>query len=308
MSDRSVILALARVIVAAAWADGKLSQEEIDSLKDLLFRLPHAGPARGIQLPAQDWAALELYMQSPVDSAERARLLQDLQAELRTPADRQLAIGALDELVQADGVVTSEEQAVVQEIRAALEGVDLGLISQFVRMVRGPLQRRSDATSAMGRREAELEDFVKNRIYFEVRRRLATDVASASDEATLRKLSLAAGLMALVANVDGNISEDERLDISGAIAREWGLDAEAAAVVAEAATTAISSGMDYYRLTREFFTATSDDERVRFLDVLFGVARANGSVSSAEIAEIRRIAQSLNVARQQVNDALDRAR
>jgi hypothetical protein len=37
MADRSVILALARVIVAAAWADGELHREEIDSLKDLWF-------------------------------------------------------------------------------------------------------------------------------------------------------------------------------------------------------------------------------------------------------------------------------
>jgi len=87
MADRSVILALARVIVAAAWADGELHREEIDGLKDLLFHLPHVGPARGLELLAADWDRLEMYIQSPVDAAERTRLIAELQAALRTPAD-----------------------------------------------------------------------------------------------------------------------------------------------------------------------------------------------------------------------------
>lgn len=306
MSDRTVILALARVIVAAAWADGKLTAEEIDSLKDLLFRLPHVGPARGVQLPAQDWSTLELYMQAPVDVAERARLVAELQDALRTPSDRALAFEALDALVQADGAVTDDERAVVHEIRAALDSVDLGIVARLGRLITGPLHRRAAAVADTPNREAELEDFVKNRIYYQVRRSAAAG-AGISD-ANLRKLSLASGLMARVAHGDQVVSPDETGAIAAALQAGWGLDGAAAAAVADVALSTAAADLDYYRLTREFFSATGDDERVRFLDVLFGVARADGRIAPEEIEEIRRIARSLNVSHQDVNAALDRAR
>ena len=73
MSDKNLILTLAKVIVAAAWADGEMTLEEINSLKDLLFQLPHAG---GVQITGREWARLEMYIESPVGAAERARLVE----------------------------------------------------------------------------------------------------------------------------------------------------------------------------------------------------------------------------------------
>ena len=46
MSDRNLIFTLAKVIIAAAWADGQVSHEEVNSLKDLLFQLPRAASTR----------------------------------------------------------------------------------------------------------------------------------------------------------------------------------------------------------------------------------------------------------------------
>jgi uncharacterized tellurite resistance protein B-like protein len=83
----------------------------------------------------------------------------------------------------------------------------------------------------------------------------------------------------------------------------WGLSREASAFVAEVAVAEVTPEMDYYRLTREFFTTTSEVERVRFLDVLFSVAVADGYASNAEIEEIRAIANALKLTHQQFIDA-----
>lgn len=307
MSDRDLILILARVIVAAAWADGKLTPEEIDSLKDLLFRLPHAGPARGVQLPAREWSELELYMQSPVSAEERARLVAELQGALRTPADRALAREALESLVHADGIVSPEEEALVAEIVAALERVDLGLLARFTRLIGGPLRRRTDAASGSPLREAELEDFVKNRIYYQVRRLALPEAEIRVPDAELRKLSLATGLLARVAHVDGAVSADEASVLAAKLQTGWSVSEAVAVAVADVAVS-LAPDLDYYRLTRELYEVTTDEERVVLFDMLFAVARADGQISADEIEEIRRIARSLNVSRQHVNDALDRAR
>ena len=58
MSNSNVMLSLAKVMVAAAWADGVITNEEINSLKDLLFHL------KGIT--AQDWAEIDIYVETPV--------------------------------------------------------------------------------------------------------------------------------------------------------------------------------------------------------------------------------------------------
>jgi uncharacterized tellurite resistance protein B-like protein len=297
MSDKNLILTLAKVIIAAAWADGEMTLEEINSLKELLFRLPRAG---GVQITGREWARLEMYIESPVDAAERARLVELLQAALRTPKDRALALSALEDLIQADGVVTDEERAVVEEIKTAIEAVDLGMIGQLGRLIRGTVQRRSQAVADAPNREEYFEDFIKNKVYYAVQQRLNLgQVELDIPEADLRKLSLAGGLMAQVAHVDREVTEDEFDRMVHALQASWDITPEAAAFVAEVAVSKVSADLDYFRLTRQFSTSTTEVERVRFLDVLFAVADADGRVSHDEIEEIRRIARSLNLTHKQ---------
>ncbi|QLQ04952.1 MAG: TerB family tellurite resistance protein [Anaerolineae bacterium] len=98
--DQAVILTLAKVLVATAWVDGDLSHDEINAMKfGLLSRIPN--------LSTEQWASVTIYMDSPVDQAERARLIEQLQAEVSTPAGKQLVFDALDSLVAADGQVTT---------------------------------------------------------------------------------------------------------------------------------------------------------------------------------------------------------
>jgi uncharacterized tellurite resistance protein B-like protein len=96
--DTNMILTLGKVIIAAAWADGEVSPEEVNSLKDLLFHLPG--------LTGREWANLEMYIESPVGEAERARLVIQLTEQISSGSDKTLALHALDGLVSADGVIT----------------------------------------------------------------------------------------------------------------------------------------------------------------------------------------------------------
>lgn len=306
-SSPNLTLTLAKVIIAAAWADGKLGNDELNSLKDLLFRLPKVAPERELHLSGRDWNLLELYMDSPVGPEERARLVAELQDALRGPQDRALVISALEELIASDGTVKPEEQTVVAQIRLALEEVDLGIFAQMGRLMRGPVARRSAAVAAAPNREQYFEDFVRNKIYYTVRQRMHADGAALEvAEDDLRKLSLAGGLMARVAHVDEAVHEGERAAIVEALRRDWGLGDDAAALVVEVALAEVSASLDFFRLTREFSDATSEEERIRFLDVLFAVAAADGQISYEENEEIRRIALNINLTKSQFADAKQR--
>jgi len=296
MSNSPVIMALAKVMVATAWVDGNLSLDEVNSLKDLLFHLP--------DMTAGDWAQIDIYIDSPVDEAERTRLVEDLRQSLSSPAEREQARQALQQIAQADGGVSPAEQEVLDEIQAALQQAQVGGLSSLGGFLRGKTKRRSQAVADAPNRELYLNDFVKNKVYYDVTRRLAAKNAGAEiSQDKLRKLSLAGGLMARVAFVDRQIVESERNLILQSLQNRWGLSGVEANVVAEASLSEISKGMDYFRLTRQFFECTTEEERLGFLDVLFAITAADGGATFEEIEEIRSIANVLKLTHQQFIDA-----
>lgn len=289
MSNERLIMTLAKVLIAAAWADGELTHEEVNSMKDLLFHLP--------QLSARQWASLQMYIETPVGEAERKRLVEELRAVIESPYDRALALRTLDEMMQADGRVTEQEERVTAEIKAAVESVDVGLLS---RLVKGMTGRRAQAVANAPNREDYFEDFVKNKVYYGVRRRLdlgETELDIGDD--LLRTLSLAGGAMAQVAQVNPDITDAEVTTMVDALQTHWHLTLEQATFVAEVAISETASLLDPYRLARQFADACGPQERVEFLDVLFAVAAADGEASYEEIEEIRTLARSLKLSHQE---------
>lgn len=299
MADRTLILTLAKVLIAAAWVDGGVTQDEINSAKDLLFHLPHtAANAPGMKLSSREWATLEMYVESPIDAAERARLLAELQEALRSPEDKALALAMLEGVVQADGVVSAEETAVLNEIKQAIDQADIGLAGKLSRLFGGAVQRRSAAAGP--NREQFYQDFVQNKVFYAVNQRLQLEGKRLDiSEADLRKYSLAGALMAKVAHLDDAVTDGEVAVIVRALREGWGVSEETAVFITEVATAQMSAIQDVFRMQREFATITSEAERESFIEVLFLVAGADGSVTIDEIEEIRRMANGLNLSHPQ---------
>ena len=67
MSTSALTLDLAKLMIAAAWADGSLSNDEINAMKDLLFTLD--------EISSEEWKRLEMYMNEPVAGEELEALL-----------------------------------------------------------------------------------------------------------------------------------------------------------------------------------------------------------------------------------------
>jgi len=296
VAKQNLILTLAKVIIAAAWADGTVAHDEINCLKDLLFRIP--------ELNARDWASLEIYIDSPISSEERERLLDELQMALSSRSDKDLALSALEDLIRADGEISTQEQAIAEEIKTAIKNASTGIVGGLGKLIRGPLQRRTEAVAAVSNREVFLDDFIKNKVFYGVRRRLGeNEVVLDLPEADLWRLCLSGGLMARVAHVDRDVKEGEFDAMAKALKENWQLPEEAADIVAEVAISAVAANMDYYRMAREFFNCTTEPERVQFLDVLFAVADGDGKVSHEETEQIRSIARHLKLTHKQFIDA-----
>ncbi len=262
-------------------------------MKDLLFRLP--------ELTGREWATLEMYIESPVGDAERERLVDQLKGQLKSSEDKALAKQALEDLVGADGVITDEERAVIDSIEAEIDAVSLG---RFGRLISGSVSRREEALRDAPNREEHFEDYIKNKVYYGVQLRMkGQEVSLDIPDTDLRLLSLAGGLMARVAHVDLEVTDDEISAMTKALKDGWKLSSDQAAFVVEVAVSEIGPDMDYYRLTREFFENTDEEQRVEFLNVLFAVGDADGHVTNEEIEEVRTIANALHLPHKNFIDA-----
>jgi uncharacterized tellurite resistance protein B-like protein len=296
MTEKEFVMTLAKVIIAAAWADGQITNEEINSLKDLIFHLRQSGFDDVNQLNAQEWARLDMYIETPVEEAERARLIVDLQDALQSERRKDMALRALRELVAADGEVTESEKEVVAEIEKAINAVSLGFVANLERLIGGAVSKRSQAVADAPNREVYFDDFITNKVFYRVSQRLQIDRSDLKiPEDELRKLSLVGGLMAKVAYVDREVTEDEFKGMAQAIETHWGVSSQLAAFVAEVAVSAAEETFDSFRMTRELMECTSEDERRKFLDVMFAVASSDGQISYDETEEIRKIARGINL-------------
>jgi uncharacterized tellurite resistance protein B-like protein len=283
--NRKLMGTLAKVVAAAGWADRTLSSDEIENLKDLLFQFQ-----RSVIDPRED-AMFEMYIKSPVSVAERERLVEELRETVWSEEDKTYVLFAVKRMVESDGQVREEEQEMLEQLQVSVDAVNTGLFGDLERLVRGAMQRRSQAVSHAPNREKYFEEFLRDKVYYEVRRRLdliKSDITIPDPE--LRKLSLVGGMMGHVARVDHIIIENEVETIASILETTWGLSREAAVFVMRCAIADVSRDFDYLRMTREFTELTTAAERNKLLELLFAVANADGHVSDEELLEITYLA------------------
>ncbi len=291
MPDDKFTMDVAKLLIAAAWADGELQNEEINSLKDLIFSL------EGVN--AEQWARLEIYMDSPVTDDERKALLNKVLNGIRTQEDKAIVIETLERMIQADGVIGKKEAEVLEELTKNIVSVKTGMWSSFSNLAKGLLNKRNTAYKTAIHRERNLDDYIKNTVYYQlISDAKGKGVEIQLPEEKIRKVCLAAGLMAKVAAVDSEISDEEKEAIKGHLSKLWGLSDAEAELITEISCCRVLQGLDYFRLTRSFFECTSNDERKLFLAFLFQIANACKKTSYDETEEIRRISHSLKLSHQ----------
>ena len=288
MSKSKIVLSLAKVLIATAWSDGKISQEEINSLKDLIFRLPN--------ITGMEWANLEMYIETPIEAEERTRLIENLKQSISSLEDKTLALETLQNMVEADGEFSEQEEAVVQEVQAALEEDSSFSFNGVGKFLKGMISRRTKEVAKGPNRELHFEDYIKNKIFYKVQQKLKdTGHNLKISDSDLRKLSLAGGMMARIAQLDKVVTEEESATIVEAFKKHWKVNEVVSLFITNVSLAESCVDLDYYRLTREFFATTTEKERILFLKILFDVARSDGEASYNETEEIRNISQSLKL-------------
>ncbi len=297
---RPIVITLGKLLVFAAWADGEIKSEEYEVIRDQLFVLP--------DLTEEEWASVLIYMEYPMTEFELTNLIKDFNFLVKTPARRDYAIEAITRVVAADGVVTAEEQEALDHLKQNLkEDTLIEKLVELLKRILG-LSRRHRQTSAAQtyNREKDLEDFLKNPVFF----RLAREAKTFSEplqftKHELRKLCLAGAIMAKVAQADHFIHDDEVAVIFEALSDTWMLSDNGALLVLSIALNKNYGDMDMLRICRHFYEVSNSDERLQLFFTLVEIADADGSFSSPEIDVLVSIAGHLKIYTSTVHQMLN---
>ncbi|HSR51746.1 MAG TPA: TerB family tellurite resistance protein [Acidobacteriota bacterium] len=289
MATRKMAMSLAKLVIATAWVDGEVKASEVNVLKDLIYSWG--------DVSEEEWTMLEAYMDAPVRDPERQRLLDEVLSQVTSKKDKELVVGTLSRLVECDGEVTEEERQALDEIEQAVDSKSTGLGTLLSSLVGGAVSRRSAIAEESPAREERLDDFIRNKIYFQLVSEMESrqDISIDLPEREVRKLCLAGGMLAQVAFIDEDVDQHEKKELQRVLRREWDISSEAAELVTEISVDRAVRGLDQFRLTRTFFELTDHDERRRFLFNLFKVANAADKTSFEEIEKIRKLSRALKL-------------
>jgi len=282
MMLRSDALALLKVLLAAAWADSKITNSELNYIKTL---------AKRFDLRDQDWLELEPYLEDPPSESETDRLFRELLHRMATPASRTEVLRHLEEILKADQQMTADEHDFLEQYSLILK--EASTVDLFVGRLRG-LFKKTEPRNAV-----DLDEFVRNKILFKLKRRFGKDQVGPD----LHRLCLLGGLMGIVAQADGEIEEREAGEIQRQLQIHGKFDADQLGVLMTIIMEESARGLDRSRLVSEYTANTTFDQRVELLDLLFAVAAANGSLTHAELEELRGISAALHLSHRQYIDA-----
>jgi uncharacterized tellurite resistance protein B-like protein len=296
MERKELVLQLGKLVIAAAWADGKLENDEINLLKELLFQV------EGIT--GEEWKLLEIYMASPVKPKEADRLLEEVIQAIRTESEKELVLRTLTDFLEDERGIGQEESEFLKVIREEIDSRKFGLFSHMGIRIRNFLTKRLRDQKKKANRETRFDDYIENTVYFLLKEEEKTSgIKIDIPEEKLRKLCLGAGLMARVSWVDKEIDESERESIRTELQKIWRLNEMEAFVVTEVSCDSAMKGIDYHFLSYSFFNSTEEGERVEFIKTLFKIANSSNKTSVEEIEEIRKISRHLKVSHQEFIEA-----
>lgn len=277
-----------RVLIAAAWADGELSYRELNNLKAYF---------RELDLDNDELTALEPYLADPIGEPEAATIIDDFLGRVRG-RERDTVLAAVRDMLLADGELAGGEKEFLESLeRARAESTSAAVFVDQLKRLWG--KRSEPEGDGRFRRSELLDEFVRNRVLYQVKRRLLVATGGAAlDAETERELRWVCSLGALLGHVaaaDQRFDADERSTIAEILDDSSTLQPRDIDVIVEIVESEVLANVGYFEFARELNEISTKDERRRVISLLFAVAAADGEISHDEHEEIRKISIALKI-------------
>ena len=143
----------------------------------------------------------------------------------------------------------------------------------------------------------------------EIRKYFLSKLSPPGESAGPDTVAIAAcALLLEIANADAAFGDVERERILRAVREDFGVPAEDVAEIVRLAEAERRESVDLYQFTRLVSEKFSREERVRLLEVIWGVVYSDGALSAAENQLARRIAELLGFQHPEVQAVRERVK
>lgn len=293
MDSPEFSLALAKMLISAAWVDGEIQPAERDFLKDFVFSLPH--------MDEHTWESLQTYFEEPVDDAERVYLLQELRRLLTRDTQLHLVTKSVRQVFLADGRVLPEEVKAARQITRILQGTEEDSSAEMSNVIKAHLARlRSNYSSSPFAAGDAAKDFPDSVSEFFKERGLTLIV----DDDERDRICLIGCLLAVVANADGSLDPTEKQVARDYLLRRWKFSPEVANYILAIMVSDPARDLDVAIIVRRLYEATSEKDRALILKTLLAISAADGRILKEEIDECYRIARLLKLPSDDIEEAM----
>jgi len=289
-------LTFLKVLTTVAWADGEVSQSELNILKSFY---------RKFDLEKDELNELKPYLNAPISKKEKDLLYRQMIAELSTPAEKKEIVNALENMLEAQKRIKGEERQLVEQFSDWLEK------SSFTKRSFGRIRNFFQKTIFEHARDPNLDmqKYFKRRVLKKIELKNShSGIISKIPEDKLYFLCLVGTLMASIAHVDNNLDPAEKKALKACLSEQFSLKGKELTLLFEVVEEQGRKDFDFHELVSEINQLTTYNDRLHFMDGLFVVAAADGEIAHDEAEEIRRITKAMRIPHNVFIEAKVRAR
>ncbi|MBT6600727.1 MAG: hypothetical protein HOB32_03555 [Nitrospina sp.] len=276
-------LTFLKVLTTIAWADGEITQSELNILKSFY---------RKFNLDKDELAELRHYIAAPVSKEEQTELYDKLITELSSESEKEEILMALESMEQASKRVGSEEKELVSQFR------DLLKKPSVTKRSFGKIRNLLSQTIFYHARDKdlELEKYFKRKVLKKIEvKTVRRGVKMKLQEDKLYFICLFGALMALVSKADGHFDDLEKKFFKKELSNYFNFKDKEFKILLEVTLELIDCGFDFYEVTSEINNLVTYNEKVGIANCLLTIGAADGDLSHEELEEIRRITKALRI-------------
>lgn len=276
-------LTFLKVLTTIAWADGEVTQSELNILKSFY---------RKFNLDRHELLELKHYLAAPVSKKEQTELYDQLIHELDSSREKEEILGALEAMEQASKRVGDEEKELVSQFRMLLKK------SSVTKRSLGKIRNILGKTIFTHARDKnlDLEKYFKRKVLKKVEIKTARHgIKMNLPDDKLYFICLFGALMAIVANIDGRFEESEKKALKKALSDHFTFEGKELKILFEVISELVNHGFDFHEVTTELSNLMTYNEKVIMTDCMFAIGGADGELSHDEAEEIRRITKAIRI-------------
>lgn len=291
-------VALGKTLIAAAWVDGELNQQEMACLKKIILQLP------GITF--DDWRKLKIYLAYPLTKPEQVKVAERFAEQVYLKHHRQNAWESMLAVIRADGGVNLEEKKFAEEIDLALsDNAESFLRTLKFYFFKHSIFNQEAWPEEQTGREKFIHEFFDNPVYFLFRKAILNkDISVVQSKPELQKICLFSALLAWMAKVDDKINFPELKQIRAILKKTCGLSDEVAKCIQEVSFSIDANDLELSEVVTSLREVTHRYERNDLFHALSRLLVIDGEVTDEELESLRTIALYLEISQEVWIDAI----